>query len=171
MISNFNPIKVFSRFKFFILILILSGNCIVLDEIGLESNDSMTGKEAKKEISQATTEAVANGQLLWLAQKGMQSGIPIVTPLTALNGFLAGFLYPIISEIEDEGSYLKSSVYDCTSIIRGKATIYYGVFLDSLPPGNAISSSVRDAYLIPNIAECELEKTGIIISFDPVIKL
>ena len=161
----------FCGIKFYLLILIFMGNCVILEEIGLESNDSMTGKEAKQEISQATTEAVATGQLLWLSQNGMQSGVSIVTPLTALNGFLAGFLYPILSDIEDNETFLKSSVYDCTSNIRGKATLYYGVFLDSLPPGNAISASARDAYVIPEIAECELEKTGVILSLDPILKL
>lgn len=152
------------------LLLILQ-NCMVLEEAGVNGLDSVKGKEAKEAISEATFVAVTTGQLLWLAQNGMQAGIREVGILTVLNGFLASFLQPILSPIPDDEVYTQKSLDECTKTIRGRAAFLYGAFLDSLPPGGAVVGSIRDGIIIPEIASCELEKTGNLLHIEPLINL
>jgi small lipoprotein (TIGR04452 family) len=154
-----------------ILILFLMHNCMVLEEVGIPTRDSVSGKEAKEAIAEATFEAVTTGQLLWLAQKGMQAGIREVGFLTVINGFLASFLQPILSPIPDNELYTQRSLNECTKTIRGRAAFLYGAYLDSLPPGGAITASIRDGLIIPELASCKLEKTGNLLHIEPVINL
>ncbi len=138
-------------------------NCALWEETGAPGWEAVSGKDAKAEISKATLEAVATGQLLWLSQNGMQAGPRFIGFLAYINGFLVSFLQPILSEIPDREFYTQTSLNRCTRDIRGQAALLYGSFLDSLPPGGFVSASARDAILIPTLASCKLEKTGKIL--------
>lgn len=157
----------------FILMGVLIGffhSCMLTeDTLGIPSYQSVSGKKAKEEIGKATTEAVITGQLYWLARNGMQAGVGIAAPLTAINGFLVAFLQPLFSSIPNDQFYTEISLQECLNDIRGKGAFLYGLFLDSLPPGNAITASIRDGVIIPELASCDLDKRGKIIYIPPIL--
>jgi small lipoprotein (TIGR04452 family) len=160
------------RFLFLILLIVFgSTQCVLLEIGGLEYPGAVQGSKAKDQISEATLEAVTTGQLFWLAQNGMQAGVGLIAPLAVVNGFIASFIQPIISEIPDNKYYTETSVDECTKNIRGKGALAYGAFLDSLPPGGLVGGAVRDSILLPELADCKLEEAGKILQLEPVISL
>ncbi|MCG6162154.1 TIGR04452 family lipoprotein, partial [Leptospira bandrabouensis] len=86
-------------------------------------------------------------------------------PLLIINGFLAKILYSYISKIEDKESFLESSVLQCESDIRTKGALVLGSIYDGLTTAGGV---IRDAYLLPEFASCDLKKTGKIITIEPI---
>lgn len=142
---------------------------MVWEEIDAPSYSSVSGKEAKEEIAQATLQAVTVGQLFWLSQNGMQAGVGLISPLAFINGFLASFLQPIISDIPDDENYTRESLDTCVGDIKGKGTLIYAAILDQAPATGAIAGSVREAVIIPKLASCDLNQTGKILYIAPII--
>lgn len=144
---------------------------MIWEEAQLPGYNSVSGKEAKEEIAQATWEAVSTGQLLWLAQNGMQAGVEPIGSISVINGFLASFLQPILSVIPDEEFYTEESLNQCTKDIRGQGALIYGTYLDSLPTTRGITAFIREGILLPELAGCDLNETGKILYIDPLINL
>ena len=90
------------KFLVFAFGILLFTGCLILEEAGLNPNDDLSGKEAKKQISESIKNAEGQALTFWLAQNGMGGGISSAVPLIAINGYLASFLYPYISRIEDK---------------------------------------------------------------------
>lgn len=158
--------------KFFsicILGLLFSG-CLILEEAGINPNDDLSGKEAKKQISESIRNAESQALSFWLAQNGMGGGINSAIPLIAVNGYLASIFYPYISKIEDKSYYKNKSVQDCKEAIETKGALLLGVSYNSLPPAG-IAAPARDAYLLENFSACELTKAGSLLSIPKVIDL
>ncbi|NCN09742.1 MAG: TIGR04452 family lipoprotein [Leptospira sp.] len=153
------------------IFLLFLHNCMIWEEAHLPGYNSVSGKEAKEEIAQATWEAVSTGQLLWLAQNGMQAGVGPIGSISAINGFLASFLQPILSTIPDDEFYTQESLDQCTKDIRGQGALIYGTFLDSLPVARGITGFIRDGIFLPELASCDLNETGKIIYIDTLINL
>jgi len=152
------------------IFLLFLHNCMIWEEAHLPGYNSVSGKEAKEEIAQATWEAVSTGQLLWLAQNGMQAGVGPIGSISAINGFLASFLQPILSTIPDDEFYTQESLDQCTKDIRGQGALIYGTFLDSLPVARGITGFIRDGIFLPELASCDLNETGKIIIDNLVIQ-
>lgn len=119
----------------------------------------------KKEISEAIFEAETTASAYWLSQSGMKGGQGPISPLLIINGFLTKILYPYVSEIKDNDSFMESSVLQCESDIRSKGALVLGSIYDSL---TTVGGVARDALLLPEFASCDLENTGKIITIEPI---
>ncbi len=145
-------------------------SCMITEGIGIPTYGAITGSEAKVRISDAILEAEVSASSFWLSQNGMKAGSGPISPLLFINGFLAKALYPFTSKVSDKDSYIETSVSQCELDIRTKGALILGSVLENLPPSGALGSA-RDAALLPAFANCDLEKTGKIITIDGVIKL
>ncbi|XDD46330.1 TIGR04452 family lipoprotein [Leptospira sp. WS39.C2] len=148
-----------------ILFFVFLTNCMLTEGIGIPTYGAVKGSEAKKRISDAIFEAETTASSFWLAQSGMKGGQGPISPLLLVNGLLAKILYGFISEIEDNQSFMESSVLQCESDIRTKGALVLGSAYDSLTTAGGV---IRDAYLLPEFASCDLEKTGKIITIEPI---
>ncbi|TGK50190.1 TIGR04452 family lipoprotein [Leptospira kanakyensis] len=148
-----------------ILFFVFLTNCVVTEGIGIPTYGAIKGSEAKKRISDAVFEAESTASGYWLAQSGMKGGQGPISPLLLINGFLTKTVYSYLADIEDDQSYMESSVLQCESDIRTKGALVLGSVYDSL---TTVGGVVRDALLLPEFASCDLEKTGKIITIEPV---
>ncbi|MCW7468978.1 TIGR04452 family lipoprotein [Leptospira kanakyensis] len=148
-----------------ILFFVFLTNCVVTEGIGIPTYGAIKGSEAKKRISDAVFEAESTASGYWLAQSGMKGGQGPISPLLLINGFLTKAVYSYLADIEDDQSYMESSVLQCESDIRTKGALVLGNVYDSL---TTVGGVVRDALLLPEFASCDLEKTGKIITIEPV---
>ncbi|TGK81722.1 TIGR04452 family lipoprotein [Leptospira noumeaensis] len=148
-----------------ILFFVFLTNCVVTEGIGIPTYGAIKGSEAKKRISDAVFEAESTASGYWLAQTGMKGGQGPISPLLLINGFLTKAVYSYLADIQDGQSYMESSVLQCESDIRTKGALVLGSVYDSL---TTVGGVVRDALLLPEFASCDLEKTGKIITIEPV---
>ncbi|MCW7460892.1 TIGR04452 family lipoprotein [Leptospira limi] len=148
-----------------ILFFVFLTNCMLTEGIGIPTYGAVKGSEAKKRISDAIFEAESTATSFWLSQSGMKGGQGPISPLLIINGFLAKILYSYISKIEDKESFMESSVLQCESDIRTKGALVLGSIYDGLTTTGGV---IRDAYLLPEFASCDLEKTGKIITIEPI---
>ncbi|PJZ47039.1 TIGR04452 family lipoprotein [Leptospira brenneri] len=148
-----------------ILFFIFLTNCMLTEGIGIPTYGAIKGSEAKKRISDAIFEAESTASAFWLAQSGMKGGQGPISPLLLINGFLTKALYSYVSKIEDSESFMESSVLQCESDIRTKGALVLGSIYDGL---TTVGGVARDALLLPEFASCDLEKTGKIITIEPV---
>ncbi|MBM9548735.1 TIGR04452 family lipoprotein [Leptospira sp. 201903074] len=148
-----------------ILFFVFLTNCMLTEGIGIPTYGAIKGSEAKKRISDAIFEAESTASSFWLAQSGMKGGQGPISPLLIINGFLARILYSYVTEIEDNESFMESSVLQCESDIRTKGALVLGSVYDGL---TTVGGVTRDAILLPEFASCDLEKTGKIITIEPI---
>ncbi|EOQ95637.1 hypothetical protein LEP1GSC195_3476 [Leptospira wolbachii serovar Codice str. CDC] len=148
-----------------ILFFVFLTNCMLTEGIGIPTYGAIRGTEAKKRISEAIFEAETTASAYWLSQSGMKGGQGPISPLLIINGFLTKILYPYVSEIKDNDSFMESSVLQCESDIRSKGALVLGSIYDSL---TTVGGVARDALLLPEFASCDLENTGKIITIEPI---
>ncbi|EMY62962.1 TIGR04452 family lipoprotein [Leptospira terpstrae] len=148
-----------------ILFFVFLTNCMLTEGIGIPTYGAIKGSEAKKRISDAIFEAESTASSFWLAQSGMKGGQGPISPLLIINGFLAKILYSYIATIEDQDSFMESSVLQCESDIKTKGALVLGSIYDGL---TTVGGGTRDAILLPEFASCDLEKTGKIITIEPI---
>ncbi|TGM30452.1 TIGR04452 family lipoprotein [Leptospira selangorensis] len=148
-----------------ILFLFVFTNCILTEGIGIPTYGAIKGSEAKKRISDAILEAESTASAFWLAQSGMKGGQGPISPLLLINGYLAKIIYSFVSNIDDNESYMESSVLQCESDIRTKGALVLGSIYDGL---TTVGGVARDALLLPEFASCDLDKTGKIITIEPI---
>ncbi|TGL15312.1 TIGR04452 family lipoprotein [Leptospira meyeri] len=148
-----------------ILFFVFLTNCMLTEGLGIPTYGAIKGSEAKKRIADAIFEAESTASSFWLAQSGMKGGQGPISPLLIINGFLARILYPYISEIEDNDSFMESSVLQCESDIRTKGALVLGSVYDGL---TTVGGVTRDALLLPEFASCDLDRTGKIITLEPI---
>ncbi|MCU0824716.1 MAG: TIGR04452 family lipoprotein [Leptospira sp.] len=153
-----------------VLFLVCFSSCMLTEGIGIPTYGAITGKEAKERISDAILDAEVSASSFWLSQNGMKAGSGPIGPLLLINGFLAKILYPFTSKIADQDSFMESSVLQCESDIRTKGAVTLGAVYENLAPFGALGS-FRDAALLPEFANCDLEKTGKIITISGVLKI
>ncbi len=164
-----STIHIMKQFIIFILPFLFT-QCFVLNEAGLNINDDIKGKEAKKMISDSILEAEVSALNLWLSQNGMKGGASAIVSLVAINGILAQKLYPYIAKIEDGAYYKSISVLQCSEDIKSKGALSLGLSFSELPV-SGLGGPLRDAYLLPEFASCNLKKTGSLIGVPRVIDL
>ncbi len=140
-------------------------NCMLTEGIGIPTYDAVKGSEAKKRISEAVFEAESTASGYWLSQSGMKGGQGPISPLLLINGVLTKAVYSYLSDIDENQSYMESSVLQCESDIRTKGALVLGSIYEGL---TTVGGVARDALLIPEFASCDLEKTGKIITIEPV---
>lgn len=145
----------------FFLLLFFSG-CMVLNKAGLNPKGDLKGTEAKNEISESIRDAEAQALAFWLAQNGMEGGLGSAAGLIVINGYLASYLYPYVSKIEENSFYNKNSVEQCKDSIETKGALLLGLSYNSLPP-SGLGASVRDPVLLESFASCNLKKSGSLI--------
>jgi small lipoprotein (TIGR04452 family) len=164
--------NIFNFMKQFIILLLpfLFTQCFVLNEAGLNINDDIKGKEAKKLISDSISEAEVSALNLWLSQNGMKGGASAIASLVVINGVLAQQLYPYIAKIEDGAYYTSISVLQCTEDIKSKGALSLGLSFSELPV-LGLGGPLRDAYLLSEFSSCKLNKTGSLIGVPRVIDL
>ncbi|XDD42644.1 TIGR04452 family lipoprotein [Leptospira sp. WS60.C2] len=148
-----------------ILFLFLFTNCMLTEGIGIPTYGAVKGSDAKKRISDAILEAEGTATAFWLAQSGMKGGQGPISPLLLINGYLAKILYSFLSDIDDDESFMESSVLQCESDIRTKGALVLGAVYDGL---TTVGGVARDALLLPEFAACDLDKTGKIITIEPI---
>ncbi|MCW7488228.1 TIGR04452 family lipoprotein [Leptospira meyeri] len=148
-----------------ILFFMFLTNCMLTETIGIPTYGAVKGSEAKKRISDAIFEAESTASSFWLAQSGMKGGQGPISPLLLINGFLAKILYSYITKIEDEEYFMESSVLQCESDIRTKGALALGVIYDGL---TTVGGASRNALLLPEFASCDLDRTGKIITLEPI---
>lgn len=148
-----------------ILFFVFLTNCMLTEGIGIPTYGAIKGSEAKKRISDAIFEAESTASAFWLAQSGMKGGQGPISPLLLINGVLAKILYSYIADIEDNESFMESSVLQCESDIRTKGALVLGSVYDGLTTAGGVT---RDAILLPEFASCDLENTGKIITIEPI---
>ncbi|MGV3664871.1 MAG: TIGR04452 family lipoprotein [Leptospira bouyouniensis] len=153
------------QFILSILFFVLLTNCMLTEGIGIPTYGAVKGSEAKERISDAILEAEATATSFWLAQSGMKGGQGPISPLLLVNGYLAKIMYGFLSEIDDNESFMESSVLQCESDIRTKGALVLGSIYDSL---TTVGGVARDALLLPEFASCDLDKTGKIITIEPI---
>ncbi|TGL86753.1 TIGR04452 family lipoprotein [Leptospira congkakensis] len=148
-----------------ILFFVFLTNCMLTEGIGIPTYGAVKGSEAKKRISEAIFEAESTASSFWLAQTGMKGGQGPISPLLLVNGLLAKIIYSYLSNIEDNESFMESSVLQCESDIRTKGALVLGSVYDGL---TTVGGVTRDGLLLPEFASCDLEKTGKIITIEPI---
>ncbi|TGL39157.1 TIGR04452 family lipoprotein [Leptospira perdikensis] len=148
-----------------ILFFVFLTNCMLTEGIGIPTYGAIKGAEAKKRISNAILEAESTASAFWLAQSGMKGGQGPISPLLLINGVLAKILYSYLAEIEDNESFMESSVLQCESDIRTKGALILGSTYDGLTTTGGV---IRDAILLPEFASCDLVNTGKIITIEPI---
>ncbi|TGM55923.1 TIGR04452 family lipoprotein [Leptospira biflexa] len=148
-----------------ILFFVLLTNCMLTEGLGIPTYGAVKGSEAKERISDAILVAEGTASSFWLAQSGMKGGQGPISPLLLVNGFLAKILYTFVSTIEDNDSFLESSVLQCESDIQTKGALVLGSVYDGL---TTVGGVTRDALLLLEFASCDLEKTGKIITIEPI---
>ncbi|MCG6140183.1 TIGR04452 family lipoprotein [Leptospira mtsangambouensis] len=148
-----------------ILFFVFLTNCMLTEAIGIPTYGAIKGSEAKTRISEAIFEAESTASSFWLAQSGMKGGQGPISPLLLINGFLAKILYSYVANVEDEEYFMESSVLQCESDIRTKGALALGVIYDGL---TTVGGVARDALLLPEFASCDLNRTGKIITLEPI---
>lgn len=148
-----------------ILFFVFLTNCMLTEGIGIPTYGAIRGSEAKKRISEVIFEAETTASAFWLSQSGMKGGQGPISPLLIINGFLTQILYSYVSEVNDNDSYMETSVLKCESDIRTKGALVLGSVYDSL---TTVGGVARDASLLPEFASCDLENTGKIITIEPI---